>query len=300
MTNNLSYLQDPQWLADREKKWQQLAAAWLSGESEKELVARKNYFFEGDIDKYIENVEKTSLYYVISDSPFKDVNAVIDSISKYWCWVLKAAQSREQSEQFSDINKRFNSNLHAIFSYKDDNLSPEVCIGLFFWLYGKSYRKDRTVTLKNNDCTVTIPIEIDVNEFSHNLLDGILNYLWRTDQGINICIFRSFIPYFLSLYPNMSPVFFSTVLPDQQEYISDDGKKYQLSCFIWHRWLLTTLNGYITDYEKDEDIKELICNDDEALAQLKNGLNTLKMPDEFYRLQKFVLKHKGDSLYASE
>jgi hypothetical protein len=85
-----------------------------------------------------------------------------------------------------------------------------------------------------------------------------------------------------------------------EEPEADDGKKYFRKYWIWNRWLLTTLNGFISEYEEEEEIEELICNDEAALIQLREGINALDMPEEFYRLQEFVLKHEGDSLYASE
>ncbi len=298
--SDLSYLQDEKWLAEREKKWQLMSEQWLSSVSDGQRQAIRDYFFTGNIEQYIANVEKPSLYSVISDVPLIDVNLVVDNITRYWFWVMDSPDTRDHFRQLPDIDERFIFHFHAIFSLKDDNLHPDICIGLFFWLYGETYQKDRVITLNHSDKTATIPVIVNVNELSQNLLSGIIDYLWGKDEGENICIFKSFIPYFLSLYPHMSPCCFSTTLPDESEYVGDDGKEYRRSWYIWNRWLQTTLNGFITEYEEDADIDELVCNDEDALKQLKDGLNALQMPEEFYRLQEFVLKHKGDSLYASE
>jgi len=298
--SDLTYLQDSTWLAEREKKWQLMSKQWLSSVSDDQRQARRDYFFTGDIEQCILNVDDPSLYTVISDVPLIDVNLVVDNITRYWFWVMDSPDTRDRFRQFPDIDERFIFHFHAIFSLKDDNLHPDICTGLFFWLYGETYQQDRVVTIKHNDRTATIPVNVNVNELSFSLLSGIIDYLWGKDEGENICIFKSFIPYFLSLYPHMSPCCFSTTLPDKSEFIDNDGKQYSRAWYIWNRYLLTTINGFITKYEVDDGIDELVCNDDDALKQLKEGLNALQMPEEFYRLQEFVLKHKGESLKASE
>ena len=300
--SDLSYLQDAAWITDREKKWKKLFGRWIDGASEKEIAARREYFFEGDIDVYINGVQRPGLYDVISDSPFVDVDLVLECIAKYWAWVLDKPNSRDRSEQFPNVEQRFQFHFHAVYSRKDDNLHPNVCIGLFRWLYGKSYENSRVVELCHDGNNISIPVLIDVDNLCLNLLNGIIEYLWRQDVGENTCIFKSLIPYFLSIYPHMSPMCFETKLPETDEFESN-GKKYYRKYWLWNRWLLSTLSGFISEYEEDEEdeeIEELVCNDEDALAQLKDGLEGIQMPEGFYRLKEFVLKHEGDSLYASE
>jgi hypothetical protein len=298
--SDLSYLQDEKWLAEREVKWEGFSEEWLNSSPEDKVQRLKSYFFSGGIKYLLTDSYDITLSYVISLTPFTETDLVIESITEFWFWVLESPDSRDYYEFITDLNERFIYHFHAIFSRKDDNLHPDICVKLFFWLYGETYQKDREITLNHNGRTVTINVNIDVDELAHELMSGIIDYLWMKDEGENICIFKSFIPYFLSIYPHMSPCCFSTTLPDESEFIGDDGKEYRRSWYIWNRWLLTTLNGFITKYEIDDGIDELVCNDEDALTQLKDGLKALQMPEEFYRLQEFVLKHKGKSLKASE
>lgn len=298
--NDLPYLQDETWIEEREKKWNKYSNRWLFDSPAEEVELRKAYFFDGNVKHLLTDSYEVTLYNVISDSPFNDSSLVVRSISEYWFWVLESPAIRDYVELIPDIEERFMGSMHSIFSHKDDNLHPDVCTGLFFWLYGDSYQGDREVTLTHNGQSVSIPIKVDVDKLSFDLLNGIISYFWYTDEGENISIFKIFIPYFLSIYPKMSPVCFATKLPDSDESEGDGGKKYFEKYWIWNRWLLTTLNGFISEYEEEEDIEELICNDEAALIQLREGLDSLKMPKEFYRLQEFVLIHEGNSLYASE
>lgn len=299
--SDLSYLKDPVWLSAREKQWDTHKAQWLYDFSKKEVELRRSYFFDGDIDLVIGAGDKFfTLHSLIWLSPFDDIQPVLKNISKYWAWVLKDPEKRDYWEHIKDLDERFIYQFNCILCPKDDSLHPNVSKGLFFWLYGNTFEKDRCVVLTDGEPSITIPVSFDVNDQCFYLLNGILNCLWRNDTTYDLDVFKSFIPYFLSIYPHMSPMCFSTLLPEEREFFSEDREKYKQSWFFSNRWLLTMLNGYITEYEEEEDIEELVCNDHEALKQLKDGLNNLKMPPEFYRLQEFVLKHKGDSLYASE
>lgn len=298
--SDLSYLQDTTWLAEREDKWDKYSKRWLYDSPEEELAVRKAYFFDGNIKHLLTDSYDITLYHVINNSPLNDLNLLIQAISEYWFWVLESPSSRDNVEFIPDVNERFMGSMHAIFSRKDDHLAPEICINLFSWLYGNNYQGDRAVTLIHDGQETSIPVAIDVDALCFNLLSGIILALWRQDEGENISIFKALIPYFLSIYPYMSSICFESKLPDSDEFEGDDGQKYFEKYWIWNRWLLTTLNGFISEYEEEEDIEELVCNDEAALTQLREGLDALQMPEEFYRLQEFVQKHKGESLYASE
>ena len=299
--SDVSYLKDPTWLADRELKWKKFKAKWLYDSQEKEIQLNRTYFFEGNVENLIESEDPLlSLYNVIAQSPFQNIEPLLENISKYWAWVLQSPEKRDRWEQIKDLDERFVYAFHAVFSRGDDNLHPNVCTGLFFWLYGEVFEANRVVKLTGNDNSIEIRVNFDINDHCFQLSVGILDYFWSKDKSANKSIFKSFIPYFISIFPHMSPLCFSTKLPAEREFTGEDGVRYKRSWFFNNRWLLTTLNGFITLYEEEAEIDELICNDDEALALFKDGLDKAKMPDEFYRLKSFVLKHKGESLYASE
>ncbi len=298
--SDLSYLQDAAWLAEREKKWIDYSKRWLFEAPVEEVRLMKAYFFDGNVKHLLTDSYNITLSDVISIAPINDAWLVINNISEYWFWVLESPDSRDYYQSISDVDQRFIYHFNSVFSRKGDYLQSDVCISLFFWLYGKTYQGNRAVSLSHDGREVSIPVDIDVNKLSYDLLNGIIKYIWRQGEGQNICIFKAFIPYFLSIYPKMSPICFDTKLPELDEFEGDDGKRYFEKYWIWNRWLLTALNGFVSEYEEDEGIEELVCNDGEAFVQLNEGLNALQMPEEFFRLKEFVLKHKGESLYASE
>jgi len=47
-------------------------------------------------------------------------------------------------------------------------------------------------------------------------------------------------------------------------------------------------------------VTELVPSDAELLEKLREGLRMPAMPPEYYELEKFVIKHGYDCLYASE
>jgi len=297
--NDISYLKDSIWLKEREEKWKAYSNRWLYDFSDKEKSIARAYFFDGDVHHLMTDEYPSTLSDVISTTPINDIDSVIKAISEFWFWVLEKPESRDYFESIQEVNKRFLYHFHSIYCRKGDYVSPNVCVGLFSWLYGETYEGNRTVELSHKDKDTSIPIEIDTDQLSFDLLRGIIKYLWRQDEGANICIFKSFIPYFLSIYPYMSSICFDTRLPRTDDFESN-GKKYFRKYWLYNRWLLSTLNSFISEYEEDEEIEELVCNDGEALTQLKDGLESIEMPDDFYRLKAFVLRHEGDSLYASE
>ncbi len=297
---DLAYLQDKAWIAEREEKWKVYSNRYFFDVPEKESQFARSYFFDGDIRHLMTDEYQSTLTDVISTSPINDTSVVIESISKYWFWVLEKPDSRDRYENTPDIEERFLYHFNSVFSPKGDYSHPDVCIGLFHWLYGDSYKSDRVRTLTHQGKTVVIPVKIDVDALTNSLMYGIIDYLWTKEDDENICIFKDFIQYFLSIFPYMSPICYDTRLPRAKSLDGSVNNRKLRKCCLANRWFLTTLNGFISEYEEEAGIEELKCNDDEAFAQLKEGLSNLKMPEEFYRLQEFVLKHEGDSLYASE
>lgn len=295
---NLSYLQDPEWIAEREEKWRKFEIEYLDESSPAEISARKAYFFTGDVNHILNDKFSISLIEVISNTPFKKLDLVIDSITIYWVWVNESPGTRDWFQRYPNLNERFLVGAEAAFSITNDHLDPGLCVELFHWLYGKEYTIERKLTLITNSDN-NIVIDINVNQFCQYLMSGLIRYIWHNEINKNIKLYKALIPYFLSIYPHMSPECFSTTLPKKYKY-RKNGQTYNKSWLLMNRWLLTSINGFITEYEEEDDIEELISNDDAALQQLKKGLDELKMPDEYYQLQEFVLKHKGDSLYASE
>jgi hypothetical protein len=298
--SDLSYLQDRAWLVEREKKWKEFSKRWLYDHSAKERGMAKSYFFDGDVRHLMIEESPFSLSVVISITPINDIKLVIENISRYWHWVTEKPASRDYYEHTPELNKRFLYLCNTIFGRMGDFVSPQVCIGLFHWLYGESYEENRTVCLSYAGKDIVVPVDIDIDELSFTLLSGIITYFWLQDEDEIICIFKSLIPYFFSIYPYMSPICFSNKLPEQDEFEALSGKKYFRKYWIWNRWLLTTMNGFISEYEEELDVEKLVCNDITTYALFKEKLASTQMPKEFYSLQQFVLKHKGESLYASE
>ena len=245
--SNLAYLQDPEWIKARKSKWKKYCAMALYGSSQEEIASQKAYFFDGDIKHLLKENSETELFVVINSAPFKDISYLVDNISAYWSWVLESSDTRDNFEQLPDLNERFMGHMFVIFSRRYETLSPDVCVDLFFWLYGDVYNKNRKVSLIHGGVTTTIFVNCDVNDFSQRLLSGIIYYLWRLEEGPNICIFKSFIPYFLTIYPNMSPIFFDKKLPATRKYTTPDGTIYRKAVFIWNRYILCLLNGFITE-----------------------------------------------------
>ena len=299
--SDLAYLQDAQWLAKREKQWRIEAARLGDDLSDQEFEARRHYFMTGDIDHYIENTDWDQISIVIGYAPFNKAEKLIHNISRYWHWVLEYPET-QGGETHKPLEYRFNLGIMELFNYSTNYMSAELCRELFNWLYGDTYEPKRMLTLDDGTKQSTYQFTIDPADIAQKLLSGIIKYLWHRDRvnGVHVDMYRGLIPYFLSAFTHMPALYFGTDLPQKFEFTDKDGNRHFRKYWIWNRWLLTGLNGYITEFEEEEDITELVCHDQQALEELTQGLAKLDLPEEYYQLEEFVHKHKGESIDASE
>ena len=299
--SDLAYLQDAQWLAKREKQWRIEAATLGDDLEDQEFEARRHYFMTGDIDHYIENTDYDQFTIVISYAPFYEVAPLLHNISRYWQWVLEAPKARGGATHLP-LEECFDSGVSWLFLYNTNYMSAKLCRELFDWLYGDTYEPTRVLTLDDGTKQSSYQFTIDPADIAQKLMSRIIKYLWHRDKvkGDHIDMYKELIPYFLSAFAHMPALYFDSKLPRKDEFTDKDGTKHSIKYWITNRWLFTTFNGYITEYEEDYGITELVCHDPQALDQLKQGLAKLDLPSEYYQLEAFVHKHKDESLYASE
>lgn len=299
-TMNSSVPKTERWLEQREEDWKIFKSRSITFQTDNELEPWRQYFLTGDLISYIKNDEKPSLSTIFNFTPLMCFEEFKAQILYYWNWMLEKPNERGDFSQHPNLNDRLMDHLDNIFSFGQYTyVSESIRKPLFFWIYGEKYDPTREVELILNDGTWKLQVKFNPNLVNQKLIGGIREYIWGDINTRNINMYKDMIDYFLSIFTHVDKDCFSTKLPNK-EYVSESGNKIREAFLIWPRWLLANLNGFTTEYEEEEGIKELKVNDQEALDYLRAGLDKLDMPKEYYELNEFVLRHKEDCLYSEE
>ncbi|NRB40195.1 MAG: hypothetical protein HRU20_17305 [Pseudomonadales bacterium] len=197
------------------------------------------------------------------------------------------------------MNKYLNNVLHNIITPPFGNYYPDsLSLEAFFWLFGPKFEPIRKIQLYDNG--EIFKFEIDVDKNCMNLLRGIRNYLWgmEEEKGNNY-IYKDLLDYFLSIYPHYNIEFFSKNI--QPSHSFKVGSKISRANYSYPRWFIASLNNIVTEWDLDDDYEELdslIINDENFLKKLKSGFERLEMPEEYYKLENYVIDLGSQCLEA--
>ena len=291
-------------MSKREKEWNVYEErTFFSGVTPKnEVMAFREYFMGGDVDTFLQKCtpDFASLIYLSPVQTLSDLKKVIE-VSFRWClsnqenpeWI---ARNSFKGDWDSFLMSAFENCLSANSYYSDDYA---LWVELFDWIYGKVYEPGRVVELVSGETLSKFTLMIDACKLSTTMLRGFAGYLWYPRERTESERYKFVVDYFLSLYPNCDPFFFSKQLPSGSKIIFD-SKVYRKGAFTRHRAFLASMNNILTPYDEEEGLTELVPSDLELLEKLREGLKPPAMPLEYYELEKFVIKQGYDCLYASE
>lgn len=186
-----------------------------------------------------------------------------------------------------------------IRSRHGDFWPDKVFLEFFLWVYGNTFESIRRLDLRSVEPIFALEFSVNVELIVSTLLDGIHEYIWGVQQFS--VRYSSLINYFCSAYPFYNQAFFSKAIPPDSYFSIDQPitKGY----YTLPRWLIASLNNIVTEYDLDEDyepLEALRVNDPVALKELMNGMSKIKMPEEYYELERFVLSKGSDCINASE
>jgi hypothetical protein len=312
---NTNYLDDipvsEEWLAQRKLEWlgdgskQGLKhRLFKHGDSPKlEIAAYEKYFFEGDIHAFAMGSERISVEDIIYFSPVQSLSAIQCVISQAINWLLNN-RNKVGSNNKRDLT--IDEYLAIVFRYTispplGNYLPDNVTLDMFFWLFGKKYEKRREVVLIGGDTPYILNLTVDVEHMCSRLQAGIRDYIWNQCDKRDSTRYKFLIDYFLSLYPYLNVVCFSKTIPPASSF--EVGASINKGSYSAQRWLIASLNHIVTEFDIDNDYEELeaiIINDQKAFDQLRTGIEEIVMPNEFYELEKFVLKYREGCISVSE
>lgn len=300
-----------EWLAKRKQQWLGIGRSQglkhrlfkYNDDPKKEQLAYKKYFFEGNVKTFIDESERVSVEDIIFLSPVQSLSAMQYVISEAVDWLLK---NRNKVGSNKDRRLTIDEYLAIVFRYTlypplGNYLPDNVTLDMFFWLFGDKYEKRREVVLIHGDTPYIFNLTVDVEHMCLGLQDGVRDYIWNQCDKRNSNRFKYLIDYFLSLYPHLDVVCFSKTIPSVSSF--EVGASINEGSYLAQRWLIASLNNIVTEFDIDDDYEELeaiIINDQKAFDQLRTGIEEIVMPNEFYELEKFVLKYREGCISVSE
>jgi len=262
-----------------------------------EIEAYKNYFFNGDIETFIKESERIRFQDIIFYSPVQIFESMQFVISVAVTWLLEHPSNVKGS-----VAEYLSNTFNHILSPPDGLYLPDnITLKMFSYFFGSRYEKTREIQLTQDGTPFILNFTVDVEYLCLDLLSGIRHYVWGTKRKGNNTRYKYLIDYFLSIYPHLNPICFSRSVPVRSSFGIED--KITRGHYTHTRWLIASLHGIVTEFDLDdgyEPLESLIINDHEALEHLKTGMAKIQMPDEYYELEKFVLKHGEDCIYTSE
>ena len=289
-------------LTEQRKRACEQMLGWQFSEmpnSEQDII--REYFYCGDIKKYICDSSDITDMIVFEATPFINLEDYLENLKIYWEWVLESPASNGNEHNLNrPVSERLIGKIEY-YSLKSICLPDELKRKLFFWTYGERYEADRVFPMSLGADQWQPKINMNIDWVCSRLMSCIRDYLMGYDGAEKSNANGKFyIDYFLSIYPYMSDKCFSMNLCMNRFY-EENGVQINLRGFqITNRWFVAGLHNILTNYEDDENIEELVIHDEEAFRYLKEGLSELEMPAAYYEVEKFVIKHGEECLYASE
>jgi hypothetical protein len=285
----------------RKNNCERMILRQFSGQTKQEMDVIRDYFYYGDINKYLAMSSHITDMIVFEATPYINLDDYLDNIKIYWEWVIEAPHKRGNKANLErPVENRLLGKIEY-YSLLSSCLTNKLKRELFFWCFGDTYDKERILPMHLGADSWQPKIHQNIDWVCFQLMNCIRNYLMGYDgedkaneNG------QYYIDYFISLYPYMTVKCFALKRCTDRFY-EESGEQINLQGFqLTNRWFIAGLHNILTMYEEEEEIHQLVIHDGAALKYIKEEIGKLKMPAEFYTLEKFVIKHGKDCLYATE
>lgn len=280
----LTHIHDNEWLQQRELQWQRRKSDFYD-EDEADVATHKQFFFDGDFDAYITNIPELRFDTVYVSYPAQTLADMQYIIQRYWqfahdssnAWYLTFYQSTKDKS----INGVF-ERLLANITYHP----PELMQELFLWVYGESYQSPRVLDIGVVAWQPTI--EIEGWRMATGMRSGVGQLLFEEDN--DYAHYNEYIEYFLSVLPLLEVGCFDSTYAEPNVK-NKFGRKLSASQANTRDFFMQ-LYGY--------DHEETVHNSPENELYIREAIEKLDMPAEFYPFIDFIHKYKQDAIDISE
>jgi len=305
--------QDNEWKNKRQKRWEEvwehgLRTIGISKQEKKEedllVAAHKQWYLEGDLTpliqtcKQLNSQQELDLISVLELCPITDLDVYLQFIKDYSTWLSERKISYWEPS-LGNRDTRLIKNLIAL--HKNDHLDSTLEI----------YSHMLSSLIPDEKGVVTFPFplgadqwqpkqEIALCDYSKDLLSRLRRYLFlSTDSAAGYDHVHVCLPY-VKYIADLDRAFFDTMLlddkpkrppkPPKPRKVSRAGQETL-------RQVLGNLQGLKSNEEYEGPLRH---NDPKVEKQLKDLIDSLDMPEEYYRLVDFIKAHPDDFVTRSE
>ncbi len=305
------HVNDPVWIKKRKKDWENIFYREMDEQAKYRWKYKEKYYFDGDVDSYIEgnikaskreggSVEGLDCPHIpegIIYSPAETKEQLIEAIQSLVGW-FQLNREKVLPRVCSGEMASFLNTLPRFVGTPEVGFSPQLADEMFFWIYGEEYDSNRV-----------FPIPLGPDNWQPKLINYsniffliVRRYVWCLfDENIaadklevqNFIFESKYQRYLLSMLPYVDVEFFSKELFDDR-YISKKGDLiggYQL---VIRRFFMSLLG-----YKRPRD-KKIFCRDFEKAEDLKRKILNLNMPPEFEDFVDFINEQKENAYRYTE
>jgi hypothetical protein len=279
----------------REKRYQHIIRPYES-ENKESLESIRKYFETGDIEQYIAEEVLICPYVAIFYPPIHDLEHFKVRVKAVWDWLLsnlgRPADARDRKHE--PLNYQFSIVFEGLFGQHGQLFPDDFFVEVFFWLYGEKYDPTREFQFGLRSEKWLPKMDFGIDLFFNQLNYGIKDHLFGLEKDIDYSTQR-YVPlmdYFLSLLPYINIECYAK--KRVKRFHKVDGKASGLRA---EQCGLRTLIAYMHDIPGDKFLDEgydhVPVNDQASLQKLKDGINSISMPNEYFELIEYLEAHRG-------
>ena len=249
------------------------------------------------------------------------VDAIINRLKVFTEWVLEDKDYRARSwfdyseydeAQETTFEQRFSYIFSGLFHDYGQFLTNETWQEVFLWLYGNSFNENRQFPLTFGQDQWRPPtlfandLGYSRDAFFFNILSSVDDYFFCDDESEYdyYLRYKPLVEYLLSMFLHLNKScyelkrFKQHTTDENGKRVNYSGWQYMMRTFIAHMNGICIYDDY--DYDLGDSDEPFSRRDPELFLNFRKKFSQLNLPEEYYRLEQFVIKHGEDYIYASE
>lgn len=271
-----------------------------------DIQAVKRYFETGDLHAYLESGCKIRPQFVLFLFPNPSFDQVTIRLKTYWDWVLddKVVRLDDQHRNCDSLDAYFTRVFSYLFDYQYGNhYSDELIAAVFRWAHGETYDPEYQFPMTFGPQNWRPDTSLDINATCTKLVTGLDSALFGDDQSqyYNDTRYTYLIDYCLSMIPLLDVDCYLTKYFARSH--KENGKRTGKRAYQFRmRRFMCHMNGISPREENDDGIRlsKLEVSRPDLVDRIKQGLEGLDLPDEYHKLNKFILKHGAAAMDAGK
>jgi hypothetical protein len=280
----LPHVNDPEWKARREILWQARFNDYYESDDKQAVAYHKKFFFDGDIDYYLNSLPLVRFEEVFENFPAETLTEVQSLTTAYWSYAHSSSNKTYLHFDQSTIDNNFLEVLSRVLG-PTINLNAELSEDIFHWAFGDIFEPVRILDIGLDEWRPTL--NIDPYIMCSNMRSGYSYYLFDKETHHEFLHYAKLTDYFISVLPSIEPEVFALSYADIKGG-NISSRRLQKKQKVVRKFFLEIM-GY-GRIHKDKITEQ----------RIREALDTLAMPSEYYTFIEFIHKHKQKSIKISE